>query len=117
MGLRRTGREPGGVDSPLRMTHELVVALNVTDAAGYRQYREAMAPLLAAHGGGFRYDFTIDQVLKSASDHTINRVFAIYFAGTAQKDAFFAHPDYLAIKARWFATSVDGVTVLGAYDR
>ena len=99
------------------MTHEMVVALHVTDAAGYQQYREAMAPLLTAHGGGFRYDFLVGSVLKSASDHPINRVFAIYFGSTAQKDAFFAHPDYLAIKARWFSAAVHGVTLLGAYDR
>lgn len=99
------------------MTHELVVALNVTDHDRYQRYRDAMAPLLAAHGGGFRYDFTVDQVLKSASEHRINRVFAIYFGSQEQKDAFFAHPDYLAIKSRWFTASVAGVTVLGAYDR
>lgn len=37
------------------MSHGIVVALNVTDATRYQQYREAMAPVLAAHGGGFRY--------------------------------------------------------------
>ena len=99
------------------MAHELLVGLTVTDDALYQQYRAAMAPLLAAHGGGFRYDFTIAKVLRTASDHPINRVFAIYFGSLAQKEAFFAHPEYLAIKQRYFQGSVAGTTIRGAYDR
>jgi uncharacterized protein (DUF1330 family) len=99
------------------MAHEMMVGLHVTDDAVYQQYRLAMAPLLAAHGGGFRYDFRIAEVLKSASAHPINRVFAIYFGSKAQKDAFFADPEYSAIKARFFDRSVAGTTVFGGYDR
>ena len=99
------------------MTYEMMVGLTVTDDALYQQYREAMAPLLAAHGGGFRYDFTIAKVLKSASEHAINRVFAIGFGSKAQKDAFFAHPDYQAIKARFFERAVAGTTIFGGYER
>lgn len=99
------------------MVHEMMVGLTVTDDAMYQQYRDAMAPLLAAHGGGFRHDFTIGKVLKSASDHPINRVFAIYFASRDAKDAFFAHPDYVAIKARFFARAVAGTTIFGGYER
>ena len=73
------------------MAHELVVALHVADDALYQQYRDAMAPLLRAHGGGFRYDFTIARVLASASEHPINRVFAIHFADEPAMRAFFAH--------------------------
>jgi len=115
---RRLDSRRAAVDDwPPHMTHELMVGLTVTDDATYQQYRLAMAPLLAAHGGGFRYDFTIAKVLQSASDHPINRVFAIYFGSVAQKDAFFAHPDYLAIRARFFQPAVTGTTVFGAYDR
>ena len=99
------------------MAHELMVGLTVIDEATYRQYRDAMAPLLAAHGGGFRYDFTIAKVLRSASDHPINRVFAIYFGSKKQKDAFFANAEYLEIKGRFFERSVKGTTIFGAYDR
>ena len=99
------------------MVHEMMVGLTVTDDAVYQQYRAAMAPLLAAHGGGFRHDFTIATVLKSASDHAINRVFAIHFTSKERKDAFFAHPEYVAIKARFFAHAVSGTTVFGASDR
>lgn len=99
------------------MTYEMMVGLTVTDDALYQQYREAMMPLLAAHGGGFRYDFTIGKVLKSASEHPINRVFAIHFGSKPQMDAFFAHPDYQAIKARFFQRSVAGTTIFGGYER
>ena len=99
------------------MSYETMVGLTVTDDASYQQYRDAMAPLLAAHGGGFRYDFTIAEVLKSASDHPINRVFAIYFGDRAQMEAFFAHPEYQSVKARFLERAVTGVTIFGAYDR
>lgn len=98
------------------MPHELMVGLTVTDEEAYAQYRTAMAPLLAAHGGGFRYDFTVAKVLKSASEHPINRVFALRFASKAQKEAFFAHPEYLVIRARHFERAVAGTTIFGAYD-
>ncbi len=32
-------------------------------------------------------------------------------------DAFFANPDYLAIKAKLFARSVAGTTIFGGYER
>ena len=99
------------------MTHEIMVGLTVTDDELYRQYRAAMAPLLRAHGGGFRYDFTVAKVLESVSDHAINRVFAIYFESRARKEAFFAHPEYLAIKQRFFLRSVSGTTIFGEYER
>lgn len=99
------------------MAYEMMVGLTVVDDASYQQYREAMTPLLAARGGGFRYDFKIAQVLKSASDHPINRLFAIYFPDRASKDAFYADPAYLAIKAKWFAPAVTGRTILATYDR
>lgn len=99
------------------MVHELMVGLTVIDDAVYQQYRDAMAPLLAAHGGGFRFDFTIAKVLKSASEHPINRVFAIYFASRERKDAFFANADYQAIKARFFERAVAGTTIFGGYER
>ncbi|MBP8298980.1 MAG: DUF1330 domain-containing protein [Planctomycetes bacterium] len=98
------------------MTYETMVGLTVTDDASYQRYRDAMAPLLALHGGGFRYDFTIDQVLKSASEHPINRVFAIYFGSKSQMEAFFAHPDYLQVRATFFEPAVKGVTIFGSYE-
>ena len=99
------------------MQHEMLVGLTVSDDRVYQEYRDAMPPLLAQHGGGFRFDFVVGKVLRSEATHPINRVFAIYFADVAAKDAFFAHPDYRAIKSRWFERSVTGVTVIAAYDR
>jgi uncharacterized protein (DUF1330 family) len=94
-----------------------MVGITVTDEAGYQRYRDAMAPLLQAHGGGFRCDFTIERVLKSDGRHPINRVFVISLGSMQQKEAFFAHPEYLAIKAQHFETAVAAVTVFGAWDR
>ena len=99
------------------MVHELVVGLTVTDEAVYQQYRAAMTPLLTAHGGGFRFDFTIAKVLASPAEHTINRLFAIHFPDAQRTAAFFADDEYRAIRARFFEQSVAGTTILAAYDR
>ena len=95
----------------------MLVGLTVTDDRVYQEYRDAMTPLLASHGGGFRFDFVVGQVLRSEATHPINRVFAIYFADAARKDAFFGHAEYRVIRARFFERSVTGVTILAAYDR
>lgn len=95
----------------------MLVGLTVTDDAAYAQYRAAMTPLLHAHGGGFRYDFRIAEVLQSAADHAINRVFAIHFPSRPQKDAFFANSEYQAIRARFFEPAVGGRTVIAEYER
>ena len=99
------------------MAHEMMVGLTVVDDAVYAQYRDAIAPLLREHGGGFRYDFVVGEVLRSAAPHPINRVFAIGFTDRERCAAFFANPEYRAIKERLFARAVTGTTILAAYDR
>lgn len=98
------------------MAYEMLVGLHVTDAATYAAYRAAMAPLLESlGGGGFRYDFEVAKTLKSEAAHEINRVFCIYFGSKEQKERFFAHPDYLKAKERFFAKAVAGTTVMAEY--
>ncbi|MCE9595295.1 MAG: DUF1330 domain-containing protein [Planctomycetes bacterium] len=99
------------------MTHENLVALDVADPSSYQKYRDAMRPLLEAAGGGFRYDFEIARTLRAEAKHPINRVFAIYFRDRAAKEAFFADPEYRAIRERFFTPAVRAVTVIAEYDR
>lgn len=99
------------------MPHEMLVALDVVDPAVYQEYRDAMRPLLEEAGGGFRYDFEIARTLRSEATHAINRVFAIYFRDRVAKQAFFARPEYLAVKARYFTRSVRSTTIVAEYDR
>lgn len=99
------------------MPFEAVRGLNVIDEAGYEKYREAMTPILARYGGGFRFDFIVAKTLKADAPHPINRVFAIYFADRASKDAFFADPAYKQVRATYFEPAVRGVTLIGEYDR
>jgi uncharacterized protein (DUF1330 family) len=91
--------------------------MNVTDRAEYQRYRDAMAPILVRYGGGFRYDFVVGETLKSASPHPVTRLFAIFFADEPASAAFFADPRYLEVKARHYAGSVAGHTVIAAYPR
>lgn len=99
------------------MTLENLVGMHVTDDDAYSRYRAAMTPILQAHGGGFRMDFRIAEELRPPAPHPINRLFVITFPDRAKKDAFFAHPDYAAAKARFFTPSVAAFTVLAEYER
>jgi uncharacterized protein (DUF1330 family) len=71
------------------MAHEMLVGLKVTDDAAYARYRAAITPILHRFGGGFRYDFKVAEVVHTAAQAPINRVFTIRFADRASKDAFF----------------------------
>jgi len=99
------------------MSTEMMVGLSVKDDDVYTQYRAAMKPLLELHGGGFRYDFKVSEVLKNEEGRPINRVFAIYFKDKEQMEKFFSHPDYLVIKARFFEASVEATTIISSYER
>ena len=84
------------------MPYEILVGLNVTDDELYQKYRDEMTPILKTYGGGFRYDFTIEKVLKNDSESKINRVFAIYFESEEAKNEFFLNEKYLKKKEKYF---------------
>lgn len=94
------------------MTYEMTVAMNVTDEARYARYREAIGPLLAEFGGGFRFDFQVSRTLSEKPAHPVTRLFAIHFADQESCDAFFADPRYAAAKEAHYVGAVDGFTVL-----
>lgn len=97
------------------MAYEILVGLQVTDDEIYQNYRSAMTPILKDHGGYFRYDFKVDETLKSESSHPINRVFTIHFPNKDQKEKFFSHERYLEAKKKYFEDSVSGVTIIAEY--
>jgi len=97
-----------GADDAL---HTTWVGLEVTDDAGYAQYRSAMAPILARHGGTFGCDFIVARVLKGPNTR-INRVFTLSFPSRADHDRFFADEEYRTVRARWFGPAVGAVEVL-----
>jgi uncharacterized protein (DUF1330 family) len=85
--------------------------LEVQDEAGYARYREAMAPILARHGGAFGCDFAVARVLLGPSPR-INRVFTIGFPDAGSRARFFADEEYRAVRKQWFEPSVAAVAVL-----
>lgn len=95
------------------MAYEPLVGVNVIDEVGYARYRAAMLPLLHAVGGSFRFDCTVERVLKSDAAHPINRVFVLSFPDRATSDSFFSDERYLEVRNRHFESSVQGVTVFG----
>ncbi len=99
------------------MVHEMLVGLHVTDDQLYQDYREKMTPILIECGGGFGYDFRISEVLKSQTDHEINRVFTIYFPDKEAMQQFFSAESYKAIKAEFFEPSVASRTLIAEYNR
>jgi uncharacterized protein (DUF1330 family) len=99
------------------MTFEMLVGLDVIDDGAYAEYRAAIAPILARHGGGFRYDFRVSETLKAEVQHSINRVFTIYFEDEPARDRFFADAEYVAAKKRWFEKAVRAAVIIAEYGR
>jgi uncharacterized protein (DUF1330 family) len=99
------------------MVYEMVVGLNVKDDAIYTDYRTAMKPLLTMHGGGFRYDFKVNEVLKNEEGKQINRVFTIFFESESRMESFFSNEEYLKIKKEFFEKSVGATTIISQYSR
>jgi uncharacterized protein (DUF1330 family) len=99
------------------MSFERCVGLEIGNEALYQQYRDAMVPILAKHGGSFRYDFKVCEVLKSETPAPINRVFFLTFKDKEAHDAFFADPEYKQIREKFFKPSVINSTLLGGYER
>jgi uncharacterized protein (DUF1330 family) len=95
---------------------EILVGVNVVDERGYAQYRREMTPLLEAHGGRFRFDARISEILRSPGETPFNRIFTIRFPSTAELERFFSLPAYLEIRKRLFEPSVSGVQELGKYE-
>lgn len=85
-------------------------AVQVTDEAGYADYRAAMTPILAEYGGAFTLDVRVSDVLRGPTP--FNRLFTIRFPSEEVKERFFADERYLAVRARLFVTSVSAVHAL-----
>lgn len=88
--------------------HEILMGVQVIDEAGYARYRSEMMPLLEAHGGRFVLDVRVAEILRTPTPSAFNRLFVVRFPSAQQRDAFFAHRDYAAIRTRWFEPSVSG---------
>ncbi|WP_192021525.1 DUF1330 domain-containing protein [Shewanella sp. ENK2] len=98
------------------MGFQRIMGLHVSDTAEYQRYREAMMPILTRYGGSFGYDFEVSKVLKSKTEHHINRVFTIEFPSQTVMDTFFNDPEYLVVKQRHFMHSVSHATVIGLHE-
>ena len=99
------------------MPYESIVGLHVTNDKMYTQYREAMIPILIEHGGGFRYDFIVSDVLQNEEGNPINRVFVIYFKDKSSMESFFSNEAYLKIREQFFEKSVGAISMISQYER
>ena len=102
---------------PQPPTHETLVALHVTDDAGYARYRAAMTPILQRFGGSFRYDFEVARVLQPADGPPLNRVFILSFPDAVAKQAFFTDSAYRQVREEHFTASVGATAILAEYTR
>ena len=98
------------------MSYELLVGLHVIEPKLYDKYRQAMTPLLKKYDGGFRYDFWIEETLKSATVDRMNRVFVIYFKNKETMKLFFNNAEYLQIKNEYYINAVSATTILSEYE-
>lgn len=96
-------------------SYETLVGLEVTDEDGYQRYRDGMTPILTSHGGRFRWDFRISEVLKGEREEPLNRLFVLSFPDAEAKEAFFSDPDYLEVRAEFFDRSVGAVARIAEY--
>ena len=100
----------------MEKSHEMLMGVQVIDETGYARYRSEMMPLLEAHGGRFVLDVLVSEILRTPTPSAFNRLFVVRFPSAQQRDAFFANPEYAAIRARWFEPSVSGGVIrLGDY--
>ena len=97
------------------MPFDITAVLFVVDQDRYSEYRAEIAPLLRATGGAFRYDFEVAKALKSEVGHDINRLFILRFPDREEKERFFNHPQYLAIRTRLFETAVRQMTIIAEH--
>ncbi len=85
---------------------ELLIGMHVIDDTKYDQYRAEMTPILERHGGFFRYDFRVSEMLAGKADTPFNRVFVLSFPDEGVKDAFFSNEEYQAVRSAHFDQSV-----------
>jgi len=97
------------------MRFERLVGLYITDDVMYTKYRENMTPILKTYGGGFAYDFKIQETLQNESEKPINRVFLIYFKDENAMIKFFSNEEYLKIKEEFFDQSVSSAHEISKY--
>ncbi len=96
---------------------EVVLGLHVADDESYTRYRAGMTPILHEYGGDFRFDFRIEEVLRSETPEPINRLFVIGFPSRDSADRFFADPAYVAVRSEFFEPAVRSITPIAEYER
>lgn len=96
--------------------HEILVGLHVVDDEIYTKYRAGMTPILKDHGGYFRYDFRVSEMLQGQADDPFNRVFVLSFPDKDTKERFFSNEAYLKVRGHYFDTSVQSSNIMAAFD-
>ncbi len=99
------------------MAYERIMGLQISDDVEYQKYRQHMIPILHSYGGDFGFDFRVSEVLKSKDDSAINRVFTIEFPDKVAMEKFFNDSKYLAVKNKYFLSSVQSVTTISMHEK
>jgi len=111
----RPAEAPGVVYTLLEMT--------VHDDATYQQYREAVAPIIAAHGGRYlvragaeRFDADPSaQTVSPEGDWRPDRIIVLKFPSRAALDGFVASPEYRAVAPLRAASATTRSLVVNRY--
>jgi uncharacterized protein (DUF1330 family) len=75
----------------------------------------AIAPLLKAYGGRFRFDFEVSRTLWSETPGSTNRLFVLWFPDRKSKERFFADYQYLHIRRSLFEGAVRHIEIIAEY--
>lgn len=97
------------------MSHDLLIAVDVADAASYEAYRTAIAPIMAREGATFRHDVEVAETVTPGGDVPMSRLFVISFPDRAARDAMFGDPAYVQIRDAHFPTALKSINILAVY--
>ena len=77
------------------MTAYLIAQLTITDPAGFEAYREAVPPVIAAHGG--RYLARAGAMTRLEGEPGGPRIVVLEFQDAAAAERFYHSPEYQKI--------------------
>jgi len=91
----------------------MIANIEVTDPAGFERYREAVPPVIAAHGG--RYLVRGGAVHTKEGNPDVKRLVILEFPTIAAAEAFYAAPDYAPLLALRLATTRSEAVLVEGY--
>ncbi|MGF1628880.1 MAG: DUF1330 domain-containing protein [Kiloniellaceae bacterium] len=92
------------------MTAYVIAQLTITDPEGFETYRQAVSPVVAAHGG--RYLVRGGAIASLEGDLGTPRIIVLEFPDMAAAEGFYNSPEYRAILPLRLNTATGSVVIV-----